>query len=388
METLKSVLKFILALFIGLAGGISIVVLFIVLFTDTTLTQFFQKVISTDSSEVIGAIFVGIGSFILSLTLLVMIHEAGHLVCGLLSGYKFVSFRIFNFTFIKINGKVRIKRFSIAGTGGQCLLTPPDLPLEKIPTAWYNAGGVLANILCLLPALPFLWCNINPFVKEALLIYILTDIILILLNGIPMKVGGVSNDGHNIIMLRKDLKSKRALINQLKTNALIQNGVRPKDMPGFLFENNKGEIDYKKPLEVSIPLMQASKLIDEFKYDEALKILQILYEHKDSIIPLYVKEIECELVFLYLITGDLNAATNLIQQTKDLSAYIKQYSKVMSSKVRILCALSLFIDHDKEKALRIYHDLEKRKENYLLQGEVKSDLAIMDSMLAEEYDFK
>lgn len=382
METVKSIFKFVFALICGIAVGITIVALVITLFTDTTLSQFYHKFISTDILEILEASFVGISAFLISLTLLVTVHEAGHLICGLLSGYKFVSFRIFNFTFVKINGKVRIKRFSIAGTGGQCLLTPPDLPLEKIPTGWYNAGGVLANILFLLPAIPLMYLNLNPFVKEAALIYILTDLLLIVFNGIPMQLGGVSNDARNIIMLQKDLKSKTALVNQLKTNALIQNGVRPKDMPDDLFET-EGEIDYKKPLEVSIPLMYASKLIDEYKYEEALKKFEVLYRHKDSIMPLYVKEIECELVFLYLITGNTHAAAALIEKTKDLQAYIRKYSKVMSSKERILCAMALFIDKDKEKAGKIYKDLDARKENYLLQGEVKSDLAIMESMLSD-----
>lgn len=31
-----------------------------------------------------------------------IVHEAGHLVCGLLSGYKFSSFRILSFTWLKM----------------------------------------------------------------------------------------------------------------------------------------------------------------------------------------------------------------------------------------------------------------------------------------------
>lgn len=62
----------------------------------------------------------------------IILHEAGHLVGGLLQGYKFVSFRILSFTLVRHEGKLRWKRFSIAGTGGQCLLLPPNLPLSEI----------------------------------------------------------------------------------------------------------------------------------------------------------------------------------------------------------------------------------------------------------------
>ena len=92
-----------------------------------------------------------------SIFLQVLLHEGGHLVCGLATGYRFVSFRIFNLTFIRKDGKLCIKRFSLAGTGGQCLLTPPERPLEDIPTTLYNLGGVLANLLtAILAFLPLL----------------------------------------------------------------------------------------------------------------------------------------------------------------------------------------------------------------------------------------
>ena len=60
----------------------------------------------------------------------IIIHESGHLVTGLRSGYEFISFRIGSITFIKENGKLSRKKFNIAGTGGQCLMMPPR-PSEK-----------------------------------------------------------------------------------------------------------------------------------------------------------------------------------------------------------------------------------------------------------------
>ena len=56
-----------------------------------------------------------------------ILHEAGHLIFGLMTGYKFNSFRIASFMWIRENGKLRLKRHSLAGTGGQCLMTPPDI---------------------------------------------------------------------------------------------------------------------------------------------------------------------------------------------------------------------------------------------------------------------
>lgn len=77
----------------------------------------------------------------------ILLHEGGHLVCGLLSGYRFVSYRIGSWMVQRENGVLRVHRFSLAGTAGQCLMTPPDITNWKMPYKLYNAGGVLDNLM-------------------------------------------------------------------------------------------------------------------------------------------------------------------------------------------------------------------------------------------------
>jgi len=375
---MKPLLKLIVGLTIGIIAGLLIGAVGCVLFTDTTFAEFGQKLVSTSFLEAVGAALVGIVSFIVSIALIIPAHEAGHLVCGLLTGYKFVSFRILNYTFIKVDGRVQVKRFSVAGTGGQCLLTPPDVPLERIPTGWYNAGGVLFNVSMMLIVVPFLWVDLNTFVYEALIIFCIVDAIVILMNGIPMKLGGIGNDAYNMLYLRHNMTSKRALVIQLRSNALIQNGVRSIDMPDEWFEW-KTDIDYKNPLEVSIPFMYASRLVDELSYEDAYLKYEELYSHKADIMQLYVNEIACELAFCAMVTGREDRAREILD-TK-LTKYIDSYRHVMSSKQRILCAKALFIDNNPTKAVDIYDELNASKERYLLQGEVRSDLAIIEDFL-------
>lgn len=186
---MKTGLKLFLSLFAGMAVGVLVATILVAVFTDASLTGVVAKLCSADIAEAALSFLVGVAAFAVSLLILIPVHEAGHLVCGLLSGYKFVSFRIFNMTFIRIDGKLHVKRFSIAGTGGQCLLTPPDVPLEQVPTMWYNAGGVLANLLLLPAALPLLWLDLNAFMFEAVFVFCLADLFLIVLNGVPMKLG-------------------------------------------------------------------------------------------------------------------------------------------------------------------------------------------------------
>lgn len=375
---MKDILKLIGGLLGGIVGGLLLAWVGLRIFSGVSFSEFVGKLTSAGMDEMMWSVLVGIAAFAISLPLLVIAHEAGHLVFGRLTGYRFVSFRIFNFTFVKVDGRLRVKRFSIAGTGGQCLLTPPDLPLEKIPTGWYNAGGIIVNLLLLLIVIPLFWLPLNPFVREALLIFCLTDGVLLLLNGIPMKVGGLGNDAYNILSLRHNMKAKKAIVVQLRTNALIQYGRRPKDLPGEWFEWTT-DIDFRNPLEVAIPMMYASRLMDEMMFEEAYEKFEELYKHKGEIIPLYLNEIACELAYCAMVTGRKERAEELLDSK--LMAYVKRYAKVMSSKQRLLFAKALYIDGDRDAAMKIYDTLRASEDRYLLQGEVKSDLAMMSHCL-------
>ena len=87
---------------------------------------------------------------ILAVFLQIIIHEAGHLVCGLATGFRVVSFRVANIILVHHDSGWQFGRFSIAGTGGQCLMEPAIDDMQdahRMPYAWYLAGGVIANMV-------------------------------------------------------------------------------------------------------------------------------------------------------------------------------------------------------------------------------------------------
>jgi len=379
MKILKLVLKLVGSLCIGSAFGLAISFLIIVTFTEMSASEFAGKLIKVDFSEALLAALIGMASLAVSIPKSIIIHEAGHLVCGLLSGYKFVSFRIFNYALIRKDGKLTVKRFSVEETAGQCLLTPPVMDDEsKTPIVLYNLGGVLANILSILLILPVFGTNAHPLFIEFAAIFIITTAIMVIMNGIPMRMNGINNDGMNVIQLRKSPASLHGMIAQLRANALIQEGIRPKDMPDELFTTS-GPINYHNAIEVSIPMMAASRLIDKGKIGQAHISYTELYSHKSEIMPLYVKEITCELIFTSLIVGDKEKAKELYDN--DIQKYIKQYSKVMSSKQRLLFTIALFMENDHRKAKEIFGSMLRQEDKYMLRGEVESDIAITGSLV-------
>ncbi len=374
---MKEILKLIAGLIGGICIGLLVAFIGLAIFKDVTFSEYMDKLAGIGWYELTVVPFLIITIFCLVVFLQIIIHEAGHLVCGLASGYRFVSFRILSFTLIRENGKLRIKRFGLAGTGGQCLLTPPDKPLDEIPSTLYNLGGVLANLLTIpLALIPLFVIDEMPFVLGVfLLANCFVGGFLALVNGIPCRLGGMSNDGYNLLVMRKNPESKRMLVSILRANAAVQAGMRLEDMPAEWFEVGE-PMNYADPLQCNLLNMYIGRLMDEGKLEEAYAELEKVIEHKKETIGLFVKEAECELLYLALVTGRKERAEALASD-KLLMAYIRQYAKLMSSKERILWALARYRDNDEVKAQAIYDKVNNRREQYLMQGEVALDLALM-----------
>ena len=380
-KTILQILKYIGALAFGGIIGLIGVSIFMILFTDITFSELITKFANIDWADTAGYILISILSLLFSFTLHLLLHEGGHCVAGLLSGYRFVSFRIGNITLLRTNNKLRIKRFSLEGTAGQCLMMPPQKPIDDIPTVLYNLGGVLFNIIFSIIGIIIFILTTSASVASCSIIFAMIGILLALTNGIPMKVGGVSNDGNNVLYLNKDTKAKEAFVYQLITNALVQDGTRPAELPDEYLSFDT-DFDYKDPLAVNWLILSASVLIDRQEYDRAYTLLNHAMQHSKEIMQLFVYEIACELVYTALITGHIEQAKELYN--KDLARYIEQHKNVMSAKQRISCAIALYIDKDAEKAQQIYREVCDRRDSYLMQGEVKMDLALMEEILTDK----
>ena len=80
-------------------------------------------------------------SCVIGVVIQIIVHEAGHLVFGLLTGYKFVSFRVFDFKLEKdSNNKFKLRLQHMRGTLGQCLMKPPKYIEGKFRYKLYLAG--------------------------------------------------------------------------------------------------------------------------------------------------------------------------------------------------------------------------------------------------------
>lgn len=314
---------------------------------------------------------------ILAYLVQIVLHELGHLVFGLASGYTFVSFRVGSLTVVKDDGKFRLKKYNIPGTGGQCLMMPPEQKNGKYPYVIYNLGGVLFNfILSILALLPIIFVeDLSAGVWALLVLFIIAGVIGVLTNGIPLKIGGIANDASNILSLNKDPSAREGFYLQLRVNGLQSAGMRIKDMDHKLFKLD-ADADLSNPLNTGIKLMEHNWYLDNQDFANARAVLESLVPYFNKLLPLYVYEINSERIFLELI-GDNDKELIDRLYTKTLQKYIKQ-SKFMMNKTRLMLAYEAFYNMDRSKAEDQYNLLRKMYDNYPNKGETDMELMLAD----------
>lgn len=386
MKILRQIGKYLLALAVGVAGGLVLGGGCALLFSDMSLSQFFAKLASFPIFHLLKIVGEGLVGLVVASVIGITLHEAGHLVFGLLTGYRFVSFRVFSLTLIQSDGRLRWKRFALDGTGGQCLMRPPARPVADIDTRWYNAGGVLMNLLLVVVCLAlFCWSSApegRSRLPEWLELFLLMSVIVngayALLNGIPMRMAGVGNDGYNLLHLERSPVDKRLLYLMLEANARVQEGTRPGDLPAEWFDTtpDQAPIDWADGLQANWQAMVVSHLEDRHEWEAAYALLADAMAHRQQLIGLFEKELVSEAVFVCLATGRQDEAR--AYWTDDIAAYVRQYAKMQTSKQRTRFAVSLLIDADPDAAQALLDDLRAHRDRYLLQGEAAMDLGLME----------
>ena len=312
--------------------------------------------------------------FIIGYLVQIIIHELGHLIFGLMSGYSFVSFRVGSFTIINHNGKFKHKKFNIPGTGGQCLMMPPELKDEKFPFILYNLGGVIINLLISILAI-LIGRNVNSPSNIIWMVFSLSGIFAALTNGIPMKIGGIANDAYNLLSMIKNPETRQGFYIQLRVNGLQSQGMRIKDMPLDTFKTSDNA-DLSNPLNTSLKLMEFNWYLDNMDFQMGQETLDSLLPYFNKIIPIYRNEINCERVFLELI-GNCNKDFIDNLYNINLRKYIKM-AKFMINKTRLLMAYEAFYNEDKHKAMEYYEEIHKVANRYPIKGETDMELMLVD----------
>ena len=320
--------------------------------------------------------------FYITIILQLVIHEAGHLLFGLLTGYHFLSFRIGSLMWIRKGGKIHLRKMSLAGTGGQCLMCPPASSgrTERIPYVLYNLGGSILNAVSALIFLGLYFLSDGiPYLPAFFLLMGITGIGLALMNGIPMR-GTVNNDGHNALSLGRAPAALRSYWLQMKINEQMAKGIRLKDMPEEWFQfPSEGEM--QNSMAATIAVFCANRLMDEHRFKEAANLIDQLLSMDTAIISIHRCLLICDRLYCELI-GD-NKETKIHKLlTIEQVRFMKQMRN-FPAVIRTGYACALLYEKDAKKAERYKKQFESK---CALTNPYESDIASERELMETAFD--
>ena len=308
----------------------------------------------------------------LSIYLVVMIHiifhEAGHMIGGLLTGYKFLFFRIGSTTLVRTDNGFKIRKLTVPGTGGQCIMVPPEMKDGDYPVVIYNLGGGLMNIILSLVAVIIIKTySLNPVALGFLEIFAIVGIYIGIVNLVPLKV--ISNDGANIFYLKNDLEERIALHKILNDEEDIINCKEVEET-----SLNIDEVDVSKTFIQGLFINKMEDRFYKMEFEEAKFIGENLLE-KEKMNMTFEFMVKTTLSTIYLIEGSVEQAEELLKD-KSLKKYLKN-KYVLHVEILNYAKERILEGKDGKKFIK---RIEKMKDKYIYPSHMKAAFEIMDKI--------
>lgn len=305
-----------------------------------------------------------------------IIHELGHLIFGLFTGYKFSSFRIGSIMLVKQNGKYKIKRFSILGTAGQCLMLPPNLVNGTMPYMLYNLGGSILNLITvpLFCCLYFVFRDISA-VPVVFLIFAAIGAAVGLLNIIPLRFSEVDNDGYNCVSLYKSAEAVKSFYIQTKATNELLNGKAFMNMPKEWFYLPDDEA-IQNPLTAVIGVLYVKRLLEEHSFDKAEIIIDKLISEKSTLSAYHKKMLICDKIFCLLLKKDRVEEAKAFLTPVQIN-FINQIKSTPSA-IRCKFAIEKILNNDIKACEKLLERFKKLEKNYPFTNEIKTEKGLIE----------
>lgn len=220
----------------------------------------------------------------------IIIHEIGHGIFGVMTGYEFISIRLFSLMLTTSPERgFALKRHRVPGTLGQCLLEPPTYVESVFPYQLYLLGGVLMNGLVSLGVL--LALGYHSLLGN---IFVVIGILVILTNAWPLGF----NDGATLSLARKNETNQYLLYLQLKVHSLLNGGQTYVELPLEYFQpvTELSKDNYLTQFQV---MMTVSRYVEERKWEALGQEIDHLWNDKDVFILPYLIELKKEAIFYW-----------------------------------------------------------------------------------------
>lgn len=306
---------------------------------------------------------------LISYYITIIVHELGHLVFGLITGYKFLYFRVANIALIKTK-KTEIRKHNVSGSAGQCLLIPP----EKNDSYFFMmAGGIFFNLVF---GLASVMISVNIRVPLVMQIFLrvngLIQILTAILNAIPRKKSWIENDGLCIKNLYKSNSARKCNMNQMIMIKELLEGKTYSEMDESLFYI-EDDTNLKNDIIASTFLCNYYRDMEKGDYVNAYRKINVLGIYKEYLYKALSADIEAEIYFCNAVldNGKKNTQNCVLEQLMENG---NPYY------VRINAVLAI-IERNKEKLNSYVREFATMKYKHLYKGEVTCNENILMQFL-------
>lgn len=275
-------------------------------------------------------------AFLLSLPLHVVLHEAGHLVGGLLSGYEFIMFRLFNTVWIKTDQGISRRHQQVQGLLGQALMMPPE-DVANPPFLLYHSSGFLVNLLTGILLILLGNALSNSTVSLMLYASAATAFLLFLMNAIPKQ----PNDGYNIVAQIKRPETTTELTTILRLYGEMVRGTSFTELQKYSHLDKNDSIE--NPNNVTLLTAQAAAYQEQYDFERALEIYARIWEQRDDLLEPHKPDVYLNYLFNLLLTNPHHEDIELVKE----SAVLKYYSESKAADVlKTRAAEAIYVDGD------------------------------------------
>jgi len=355
---IKKFIPFILPFVIGAAIGLA--------------TSFFRALPSGISDRFPAAWAVIVISLLLAFVTGIIVHEAGHLVGGLLTGWAFLYLRVGPFVWFRENERVKF-RFLPSPFVGECLMKP-DEDEKKFKFLLYNMGGVFGNLFLCIIAGVFLMITSPWFVTMGLWTMLIINLIFAATNALPLVSGEAPTDGANI---REAMKSKRAQValhKQFYINSEISEGRRYRDFDPEIFHVGE-RAAVNNYLIAFLVMLEAEYWFDIGEYEKAVEAIGNLDPAK--LPAIYKKMAKITLLYHYSCIDPDPETAKALYEDDGISTML---AIPMPQFQRTLAAYEFFVLQNENEALALLEKARKGVQNLPRAGERTMELDYLDRL--------
>lgn len=307
-------------------------------------------------------------AYCLSIASAVIVHEFGHLIFGLLTGYTFAAIGFGHHLFLMRDGRLRRFVYKLPGALGFCAMEVPDMKDGSFPFALYLSGGAFGNTFFALVCIFAFAFGIGSgvlFFPHAFLFPAFVNAYLAIVSILPIKTKFLNTDGKQLFDLLKHKNIRKSFWACEKISAAQYRGVKFEDIPSEWFNETD---DTQSVYAASI---RAVRFLARTETDEPKEVCALIEKELSENHALSGRSkalLICMRIY-YESIGERDAGTlkKLITQTQiDFMKRMKNTPSAIQSEY----AYTLLVEKDVREASRIKARLEKISKKYPFPAEI------------------